>query len=82
MAKKIVDLTITEIPAGQNEVKQPKKNVMPGDASHYKGKKSGKTLTCINDGNPRKRGTQLCPQCINSYITENEIQHEKYKRKD
>ena len=83
MSKKIVDLTVTEVPAAQIESetsRPPKKGAMPGDASHYKGKKSGQTLKCADCGGARKRGTQLCPACIASYKAESEADHNKRMR--
>ena len=83
MSKKIVDLTVTEVPAAQTESESPrapKKGAMPGDASHYKGKKSGQTLKCADCGGARKRGTQLCPACIGSYKAEDEATRNKRMR--
>ena len=83
MSKKIVDLTVTEVPAAQIESETPrgpKKGAMPGDASHYKGKKSGQTLKCVDCGGARKRGTQLCPACISGQIAEDEASHKKRMR--
>ena len=83
MSKKIVDLTVTEVPAAQAESEAPhapKKGAMPGDASHYKGKKSGQILKCVDCSGARKRATQLCPACIASYKAESEADHNKRMR--
>lgn len=81
MSKRLVDMSVIEIPAeqiaGEKITERTKHD--PKVDGHYIGKKSGKTLKC-DCGQPRKRGTQLCPKCIKERIAEDEAQHNRRMR--
>ena len=82
MSKRIVDLTVVEVPTEQIEGEKITNKIKhdPVIDNQYYGKKSGKPLKC-DCGQPRKRGTMLCDRCKLERKQESEARHKYYERK-